>query len=273
MATRKRTSSKKQAFYQSKIFWNIVLIFSILFTIYIYRNNILYYLSYKSDKILKTEKQYKERNLLVLNTNEDNVFGIDVSHYQGTINWEKVNYIYEEKYPIKFVLIRATQGIDKNDNQFKYNWLATRQNHFIRGAYHYYRPNENSIEQANNFIKNVKLSNGDLPPILDIERLPNNQSVDNLKIGLKRFLKKVENHYKVKPIIYSGEKYYEDFLKDEFAEYTFWIANYNFIEPEINSDYQFWQFTEQAKIDGITEKTDVNIFNGNLEDLKKLRVK
>ena len=74
----------------------------------------------------------------------------------------------------------------------------------------------------------------------------------------------------MKPIIYSGEKYYEDFLKDEFAEYTFWIANYNFIEPEINSDYQFWQFTEQAKIDGISEKTDVNIFMLFLVDYGKM---
>ena len=89
---------------------------------------------------------------------------------------------------------------------------------------------------------------------------------------MKRFLDKIEEHYEVRPIIYTGERYYEDFLKDEFEDYTFWIANYNFIDAEINNDYLIWQFTEQAKIKGIREKVDVNIFNGSYEDLRDLRI-
>ncbi|RYG05656.1 MAG: glycoside hydrolase family 25 protein, partial [Chitinophagaceae bacterium] len=134
--------------------------------------------------------------------------------------------------------------------------------------YHYYRPNENSIEQANNFIKNVKLQKGDLPPVLDIEKLPKEQSLDSLKVGLRRWLKRVEEHYNVKPIIYSGESYYSDFLEEEFSEYTFWIANYNFFVEQIQPGWMFWQFTESAEVPGIPGKVDLNVFNGPRERLE-----
>jgi lysozyme len=151
--------------------------------------------------------------------------------------------------------------------------IATaKKNNFIRGAYHYYRPNENSIEQADNFIKTVKLKIGDLPPVLDIEKLPENQSIDSLKVGLRRWLKKVDQHYKVKPIIYTGERYYNDFLKDEFSEYTFWVANYNFFVENIENDWQFWQFTEKARINGINENVDLNIYNGTPKMLEYITI-
>jgi lysozyme len=94
----------------------------------------------------------------------------------------------------------------------------------------------------------------------------------NLKKGLQRWLDKVETHYKVKPIIYTGEKYYENFLKDEFEGYTFWIANYNFFVEEIKEDWLFWQFTEKANIAGIEEKVDLNIYNGTPKMLEYLTI-
>jgi lysozyme len=69
------------------------------------------------------------------------------------------------------------------------------------------------------------LIKGDLPPVVDIEQLPEEQSIDSLKIDLKCWLKKVDAHYNVKPIIYNGQRYYDDFLKEEFKGYTFWVAN------------------------------------------------
>ena len=274
--TTRRTSSSKNkksdSILHSRFFWITALVVTLFAFLFFKKDKILYYLSFKSTKTLNLEKRYQLRNELVLLSNDDKVIGIDVSHYQGKINWKKVKFINQKKYPIKFVVIRATQGVDDNDSQFDNNWAQTKKNNFVRGAYHYYRPNENSIEQANNFIKNVQLSKGDLPPILDIEKLPKNQSIANLKIGLKRFLDIIEKHYNIRPIIYTGERYYQDFLKDEFSEYAFWIANYNFIDAEINDDYLFWQFTEQAKINGISEKVDVNIFNGDLDDLDEIRM-
>ena len=244
-------------------------------TIYHYRAGLAYYLGFKTNKVLEEDEVDKHlsdvRNIQVLENHKGKVIGIDVSEFQGEVDWDEIE-ILEEKYPVQFVFIRATAGNDRVDKRFKENWNGAKENKIMRGAYHYYRPNENSIEQANLFIKTVKLQKGDLPPVLDIERLPKNQSLDSLKKGLKRWLTKVESHYQVRPIIYTGERYYSDFLKEEFSEYLFWIANYNFYREKIEDDWLFWQFTEKASLPGIKHRVDVNIYNGDLEQLQFITV-
>ena len=248
--------------------------FGLLFlasVIYHYRTAFAYYLGFKSDKLSKTDVFSEARNLRVLEKHEGKTVGIDVSEYQGKISWSYVDTI-ENQYPLHFVFIRATAGNDAVDRRFKRNWEGAKKNKMIRGAYHYYRPNENSLEQAELFIKTVRLQKGDLPPVLDIEKLPKNQSMTNLKKGLRRWLQAIESHYKVKPIIYTGEKYYDDFLKEEFSDYLFWIANYNFYREEIQDDWLFWQFTERAAVPGIEGNVDVNIYNGDLQQLQFITV-
>ena len=239
--------------------------------IYHYRTAFAYYLGFKSDKLSKTDVFSEARNLRVLEKHEGKAVGIDVSEYQGKISWSYVDTI-ENQYPLHFVFIRATAGNDAVDRRFRRNWEGAKKNKMIRGAYHYYRPNENSLEQAALFIKTVRLQKGDLPPVLDIEKLPKNQSMTNLKKGLRRWLQAIENHYKVKPIIYTGEKYYDDFLKEEFSDYLFWIANYNFYREEIQDDWLFWQFTERAAVPGIEGNVDVNIYNGDLQQLQFITI-
>ena len=242
---------------------------------YHYRNGLAYYFSFKSNHALQKEAEDKRisdvRNYQVLDNHNGKAIGLDVSEYQGKISWSEVDTL-ENKYPVHFVFIRATVGNDRLDNKFKENWLGAKKNKLLRGAYHYYRPNENSLEQAELFIKTVSLNKGDLPPVLDIERLPKNQSVERLKIGLKKWLKKVEEHYKVKPIIYTGESYYDDFLKEEFSDYLFWIANYNLYREKIDEEWLFWQFTEKASVNGIKGNVDVNIYNGDLQQLQFITV-
>lgn len=247
------------------------LLFVVLSLGYHYRSSFAYYLGFKSHFNKETNVFSEARNLKVLEKSEGKVIGLDVSEYQGKIRWSYVDTI-EEKYPLHYVFVRATVGKDRIDHQFKRNWLGAKENKMIRGAYHYYRPNENSLEQAELFIKTVKLKKGDLPPVLDIEKLPKEQSLERLKIGLRRWLKAVELHYGVRPIIYTGEKYYDDFLKEEFSDYLFWIANYNFYREEIQDDWLFWQFTEKAKVPGIDYKVDVNIYNGDLQQLQYITV-
>lgn len=273
-----RKPKKKASVFSTKVVRLSIAAFFILVFIgigYHYRSGIAYYFSFKSDKILKEEAEAKRisdvRNFQVLEKSDGKSIGLDVSEYQGEIHWSYVDTL-ENKYPLDYVFIRATVGKDRKDLQFKRNWLGAKKNKMIRGAYHYYRPNENSIEQAELFIKTVTLQKGDLPPILDIEKLPKNQSLDSLKVGLKRWLKAVELHYKVKPIIYTGEKYYDDFLKEEFSDYLFWIANYNFYREKIDADWLFWQFTEKAAVPGIKGNVDVNIYNGDLEQLRYITV-
>lgn len=239
--------------------------------IYHYRNGLAYYFSFKTDKVLDKAAKEKRlsdvRNYQVLEKNESKAIGIDVSEYQGEIDWDVVETL-DDDYQLSFVFVRATVGNDRLDQRFEENWRRAKENKLIRGAYHYYRPNENSLEQAELFIKTVRLEKGDLPPVLDIEQLPENQSMERLKLGLRRWLTKVEEHYKVKPIIYTGERYYDDFLKKEFSDYLFWIANYNFYREKMDEDWLFWQFTEKASVSGIKGNVDVNIFNGDLQQLQ-----
>jgi lysozyme len=273
-----RKSQKNGAFFSGKTFRYVISFFLVLLFItltYHYRVGLAYYFSFKSNKTLTEASEAKRistvRNFQVLEKHDGQSIGIDVSEYQGKISWSYVDTI-ENKYPLHFVFIRATVGKDRADRQFKRNWLGAKENRMIRGAYHYYRPNENSLEQAALFIKTVKLQKGDLPPVLDIEKLPKNQSIANLKIGLRRWLNAVESHYGVKPIIYSGERYYDDFLKEEFSDYLFWIANYNFYREQIENDWLFWQFTEKAAIPGIIGNVDVNIYNGDLQQLQFITI-
>ncbi|WP_294963896.1 glycoside hydrolase family 25 protein [uncultured Flavobacterium sp.] len=278
--TYRKTYSRKPAgrSFLSRLFRGLLLIFfGLLFIaiIYHYRKGLAYYLGFRTEKVLEEDEVDKHlsdvRNIRVLENHKGKVIGIDVSEFQGKVDWEEVE-ILDEKYPVQFVFIRATAGNDRVDRQFKRNWEGAKENKIMRGAYHYYRPNENSIEQADLFIKTVKLQKGDLPPVLDIEKLPKNQPLDSLKKGLKRWLNKVEKHYQVRPIIYSGERYYSDFLKEEFSEYLFWIANYNFYREKIEDDWLFWQFTEKASLPGIKHRVDVNIYNGDLEQLHFITV-
>ena len=266
-ASRKSIKGSKKTNRRGKKKFPFVLVFWILFSalflfgIFHYRNAIAYYFSFKTNKQGKVDKVAQARIVQILEKHKEYAFGIDVSEYQGRIEWETIDSI-EKKYPIHFVFVRATAGKDKVDKKFETNWNSLAKQKIIRGAYHYYRPNENSLEQAANFIKNVRLRKGDFPPVLDIEQLPKEQSMDSLKKGLQRWLDKVEAHYKVRPIVYSGEKYYTSFLQKEFKKYTFWVANYNFWVENIKDDWQFWQFTESAVIKGIPSKVDVNIYNG-----------
>ena len=273
-----RKPKKRPIFFSGKLLrYSIVtsLIVLLLGVGFHYRNGLSYYLGFKSDKIIRADREAKRisdvRNFQVLEKHEGKSIGIDVSEYQGKISWSYVDTL-EQKYPLHYVFIRATVGKDRKDRKFERNWLGAKENKMIRGAYHYYRPNENSLEQAELFIKTVTLEKGDLPPVLDIEKLPKNQSVANLKLGLKRWLKAIESHYGVKPIIYTGERYYDDFLKEEFGDYLFWIANYNFYREEIGEDWLFWQFTEKAAVPGIKGKVDVNIYNGDLQQLQFITV-
>jgi lysozyme len=270
----RRKPKKESSFFSRKLRqYSIIGFFVLLFfgIGYHYRNGLLYYLGFKSYKIQYEKAEAKRisdiRNYQVLEKHQGKAIGLDLSEYQGEIDWDLVDNI-ENDYPLEFVFIRATAGNDREDGQFDKNWLGAKKRKMIRGAYHYYRPDENSEEQALLFINTVRLKKGDLPPVLDIEKLPKTQSLDNLKKGLRIWLKIVEAHYKVKPIIYTGEKYYDDFLKKDFSDYLFWIANYNFYREKIGDDWLFWQFTEKASVSGIKGNVDVNIFNGDVEQLR-----
>lgn len=272
----KRSSSKKKSgsTYLTKVKWTVIICTLLGAGIWFgitFKDGIKYFFSTERSKA--NEKSiFDFRTIEVLNRHENMLVGFDVSQYQGVIDWSAIDSI-GFKAPLEFVFIRATMGVDAKDKAFDLNWKGARANHFIRGAYHYYRPNENSVDQAKNFIANVKLSEGDFPPVLDIEEMPKNQPMDSLVKGLKRWINVVESHYGVKPILYSGENYYTTHLQKWFPDHILWIANYNFFVEEIKPEWHFWQFSEKGIIDGIDGKVDVNIYNGSKTDIRKILVR
>ncbi|MBV2225872.1 MAG: glycoside hydrolase family 25 protein [Sphingobacterium mizutaii] len=277
--TKKRKTVKKKVVSEREInrnllFWSIAIPSLIVIGIFAWQHRAgLSYLMVKwfeKDKMIAEDNsKYDLRNVELMRRHDDKIFGIDVSQYQGDISWDEVLTINGE-FPVDFIYIRATMGEKAKDSKFRSNWKAVKKRNKLRGAYHYFRPNENSLKQANNFIKTVELEPGDLPPVLDIEEMPRNQSMDSLKTGLKRWLVQVEKHYKIKPVLYSGDKYFADFLEKEFADYTLWIANYNFWVEKPKKHWNFWQFSEKGTVKGIKGPVDLNLFSGDIEDLEKL---
>jgi lysozyme len=274
---RGKPKNNTSIWYGKRLQFFVIGFFAVIFITfgYHYRNGLLYYLGFKSYKVKYEQAETKRisdiRNFQVLENHKGKAIGLDVSEYQGEIDWPSVDNM-EGEYPLEFVFIRATAGMDRPDKNFKKNWEGVKKRKMVRGAYHYYRPDENSLEQALLFIETVKLEKGDLPPVLDIEKFPKSQSIANLKKGLRSWLKAVEAHYKVKPILYTSEKYYDDFLKEDFSDYLFWIANYNFYREKMEEDWLFWQFSEKASIAGIKGNVDVNIFNGDVEQLRFIAI-
>ena len=209
------------------------------------------------------------------NTN-NKIKGIDVSHYQGKINWDKV---LKDNPEIKFVIIRATMGEDRKDDLYEYNIQELRNKSVIVGIYHYYDPDEYSLTQAKNYCSIISLKKGDFIPIVDIEVPSKIQSMNSLKLGLQRYLDMIEKHYKHKPIIYTGKSFWEDNLKEDFPKYSFWIAAYDpkhyeeileisFLEENENPLILILQFSRKETINGIKTLVDGNyILEKNLPKL------
>lgn len=266
---------KSKSFPFLTLFIGIITIILIGFTVH-YRHGINYWLKSIQRKSTSTSvnytihlTKYDLRNIELMDRYYLDTFGLDISQYQGAIDWTKMNTIYDI-YPIDFVFIRATMGSYSRDRRFDENWENSKNHGFLRGAYHFYRPDESSTAQAENFINTVYLKSGDLPPVLDIETTPTSQPMDRLIVGLKNWCTIIEEHYGVKPIIYTSDKYHQDFLIEHFKGYTIWIANYNFFVENMKPHWNFWQFTEKAQIPGTREKVDVNIYNGTVDSLKRL---
>lgn len=216
---------------------------------------------------LKYNYQTKLENPSI--SNSKYIFGIDVSHYQGEIDWDEVRTSH---HPIEYVFIRATMGTDGKDHSFKYNWIKAKEKGYVCGAYHYYRPTENSTEQFNNFSTSLDLQSGDFAPILDIER-PSKFGSENLREGVLNWLRLAEERYGIKPIIYTGRTFYDNYLKGHLDGYPLWIASYSGKHKLKNIEWTFHQFTENIRVKGIKTSVDGNDYNGELNDLKNLCLK
>ena len=253
-----------------------ILAFSLIFTGFFLKNKIAFYYAMYFNKYhhknLKNDKKEAARIDKIITEYNDKTFGFDISHYQKKedIKWDSLT-IANDGIKLDFVVMRATMGNRKKDKHFDDFWETSKKNELIRGAYHFYRADEDPVMQANNYLESVILESGDLRPVLDIERVPRRKSREKFIEDLKVWLKIVEDKYGEKPIIYTYYYYYKDHLKGEFDDYPLWLANYNDVMvPSPDDDWKLWQFTEKGIVKGINTKVDLNIYNGNLWSFKKL---
>ena len=202
------------------------------------------------------------------------IHGIDISHHQGKINWQKLkDKGLIDGYPIRFVMIKATEGASRIDANFRSNFHNAREYGFTRGAYHFYSVHSPAKAQAEFFIRHVKLENGDLPPVLDVEHKPSNQTDEEFKESIQLWLNMVEFHYGVKPIIYTYYKFKTRYLDDDvFDQYPYWIAHYYVEKVEYQGEWKFWQHTDAGRLPGIKGDVDFNIYNGSFYDLRKMTI-
>jgi lysozyme len=193
--------------------------------------------------------------------------GVDVSHHQKQIEWDSVAV----KEVVDFAFVKATEGHDFVDSLFCNNWESLKRLGIRRGAYHFFRAYGCGDEQALHFLGQVEMHPGDLAPVLDIEVL-DGIAPEVMVQEARIWLELVENRLGIKPIIYSNLHFYERYLAGHFDEYPLWVARYSDEKPRMGSGkmWDFWQFSNEGCVEGISRKVDLNIFPGTLEMLDRL---
>ena len=201
------------------------------------------------------------------------IYGIDVSRYQGTINWNRLRNALIDRLPIRFVIIKSTEGDSHIDTKFRDNFSNAKEHGFIRGVYHFWSNKSSARRQAYFFLAMVHLQPGDLPPVLDVEHKPKNISTEEFQQNILTWLHIVEDRYHVKPIIYTYYKFKDQYLSDSrFDDYPYWIAHYYVHQMEYQGAWKFWQHTDAGRLPGIKGYVDLDIYNGSFYDLQQLLI-
>jgi lysozyme len=198
--------------------------------------------------------------------------GIDVSYFQGDIDWKKV-----DDAGIHFAYIKATEGADRFDPNFLENWSGARKAGIVRGAYHVMYWCSPARDQASWFVTHVPNDSGTLPPVLDVEwnsyskTCPHQIARKDALAKIKIMLAAMEAHTGKRPIIYTDPKFHRDVLEGEFTDYQFWLRS-TAAKPKAKyrgRDWSFWQFTTTGRVPGVAGAVDRNSYNGTPADWKR----
>lgn len=190
--------------------------------------------------------------------------GVDVSHYQGDIDWEVLS-----RQDIRFAYIKATEGSSHTDERFQENWDHAADTELKVGAYHFFSFDSPAETQAGHFIETVHAFDGMLPPVVDFEFYGDKQAspppVEPTVQQLWAMLGKLEQHYGMTPVLYATEETYRMYLEGRFDEYPLWIRNVTG-RPDTDRDWLFWQYSNRGRLDGYTGDErfiDLNVFAGD----------
>lgn len=198
--------------------------------------------------------------------------GVDVSSYQGTIDWKKLS-----EQGIQFAYIKATEGSNFVDEQFKENYKNIQETNLKIGAYHFFSYDSDGETQAENFISNVEKIENMLPPVIDVEfygdKKKNKPDKQKTQEQLQILIDKLKENYEVTPIIYTTNEAYKLYISDNFNECEIWIRDI-VKTPKLpdNRKWTFWQYTSREKLDGYNGQEkfiDMNVFNGSQEEFNQ----
>ena len=198
----------------------------------------------------------------------ETTYGIDVSVYQGDIDWPRV-----AGAGVRFAIVRVGDGLG-HDSKFQRNWDGAKAAGITRGVYQFFRSDDDPIAQADILIDAVgHLEPGDLPPVADVE---STDGVSNATRAarLQQWLDHVEAALGVVPLIYTGGYFWQDNVARDFSRYPLWHAGYTGGTcPSTVADqwpaWTFWQFSSTGRVAGISGDVDENRFNGSLDDLHR----
>ena len=197
------------------------------------------------------------------------VFGVDVSSYQGTVDWHTL-----AGQGVDFAFIKATEGSLLQDKQFAANWAGALEAGVRPGAYHFLSYDSPGETQADNFIDLVPVTQGALPPVVDIEfygpYLDTPPEKEQVQAILDPLLERLEEHYGVKPILYVTYRSYYSYLTDaKYAGYPIWCSSPT-VFPLLPR-WDFWQYSHSAKLEGYHDAQpliDLNVFRGSREEFE-----
>ena len=215
------------------------------------------------------------RGIVLLNNPSKQTYpvrGVDVSHYQGEIDWEILS-----SQNVDFAFIKATEGSTFTDGCFPYNFSRARACDIAVGAYHFFSFDSPGESQADHFIRTVIPFAGMLPPVIDLEfygaHAGNPPDSTAVRAELDAMLSALEAHYGLKPILYATEESYECYLVGAYEEYDIWIRNV-IAKPHLsdNRAWTFWQYTNRGRLDGYAGEEpfiDINVFRGTAEEFSR----
>ncbi|HBA98167.1 MAG TPA: glycoside hydrolase family 25 [Lachnospiraceae bacterium] len=199
------------------------------------------------------------------------VYGIDVSHYQGKINWQML-----KEQETGFAYIKATEGSSHTDKKFLKNWEHVQLTGIIAGAYHFFSFDSPASSQAEHFIETVGSLSGKLVPMVDVEyyadKEKNPPDKEQTIAQLQEFLHILEAEYNKKPVIYTTYKVYHRYIKGRFKQYPLWIRNVYYPPFDIDGGWQIWQYSDIGKTEGINSSVDLDVFSGTKEEFAQFIV-
>jgi lysozyme len=197
------------------------------------------------------------------------VVGVDVSHYQGAIDWQKLSHS-----DIRFAYIKATEGGDYVDPTFQDNWKRAKAVGLPVGGYHFFTRCKSGQEQAKNFLATLPLDPDALPPVIDVEKMepcPSGTANADPTVEISVMLGEIQKSLGCRPIIYATPEFDLTYLSGKYISESFWVRSI-MLPPLLRRDsWVFWQFHNSGVRPGIQQPVDLNVFRGTAADFTAFR--